>query len=255
MSIKRMLPEFKMLASSGKILGVSPLFKFGKNPDIDTGSVPEDIISLGGEKLFPTAASTISIVSDDAQDGVAGTGLQTVKLYGLDSDYNEINEEVTMTGLTPVVTTSSFLRVYRMYGTLAGSDQRAAGNIIATHDEGNISEILLGNGQSQDATYTVPAGHILLVDRLIASLERSSSGAAAELHFEIKSFGSNTWREQADVSLAASGSSFVQRDTDLWFPVPEKTDIRVHCSFVATNNTRLTASFDGFLIDLDTFAW
>jgi len=255
MSFKRMLPEFKMLASAGKIIGVSPVFKFGKNNDIDTSSVPEDILSLGGEKLFPNAASTLSIVSDDANDTDGGTGINIIKIYGLNSEYEIIEEELTMNGITPAVTSNTFLRVTRMYGTLAGTSTRAAGNIIATHNEGNIAEILAGDGQSADATYTVPKDHLFMVDRLTASLERSSTGAAAEIHFEIKSFGSNVWREQADISLSAQGSSFVQRDTELWFPIPEKTDVRVHVTYVATNNARISGAFDGLLIDLTKFAW
>lgn len=255
MSNKRFLPEFKMLVSTGKVYGASTVFKFGKNQDVDTGTTPEDVISWSGLKLFPNAASTISVVSTATTDTTGGTGINTLRLYGLDADYNPVEEEVTMNGTTPVVTTNSFLRITRMYGTLAGSTQRADGTISATHSEGLISEIEIGDGQSGDCTYTVPAGHQLLVDRLTASLERSATGAAAEIHFEVKFYGENVWREQADVSLSAQGSSFVQRDTDLWFVIPEKTDVRVHISAVATNNTQITASFDAILVNTTRFAW
>lgn len=255
MSYKRHLPDFLMLVSAGLIPGVSALFKFGKNQDIDTGTAPEDIISGGGDKLFPTAASTISTASSSASDGVGGTGIRSVVIEGLDSNYDIISEEILLNGVTPVVSTKSFLRVNRMYGTLSGSNQKAVGTIDATHSEGIISEIPIGDGQSSDATYTVPRNHVLLVDRFTASLERSSAGAAAEIHFEIKLFEQNTWREQADVSIAASGSSYIQRDTELWFRAPEKADVRIHASQVASNNTFIAASFDGLLIDLGVFAW
>jgi hypothetical protein len=255
MSNDRHYPDFLFLASAGLIKGVSPLFKFGENPDIDTASVPEDINSLGGIKLFPTAASTISLVSDSAQDAVSGTGLSSVNVIGLDANYDALEEVVTMTGATPVVTTGEFLRVNALEGLLAGSDQRATGNIIATHSEGNIGEILLNHGHSLDVSYTVPAGHKLMIDRLKASLERTAAGAGAEIHFEIKVFGTNTWKEVATVSISAAGSSFVERDTDLWLPIAAKTDVRMHVSQVATNNTAISAAYDGLLVNLDEFAW
>ena len=251
----RQYPDFKMRASAGLIEGVSTIFKFGKNQDVDTGTTPEDIHTLGGEKLFPTATSTLSIVSDSSDDATGGTGINTIKVEGLDINYDFLSEEIDLNGLTPVVTNSSFYRVNRAYGVLSGTGQKAAGTITLTHSQGAITEIPVGDGQSSDCTYTVPRNHLLLVDRFTASLERSGSGAGAEIHFEILLYGQNTWREQADASLAASGTSYIQRDTDLWFPIVEKSDVRIHVSQVATNNTFIAASFDGFVIDLAKFAW
>lgn len=255
MAHNRLFPDFLIRASAGKILGVSPLFKFGQNYDIDTGTLPEDIISWGGYKLFPTTSSTVSIVSSNAQDGVAGTGIQTLSIEGLDSEYNIISEEIILNGVTPVVTTNSYYRVYRMKGTLAGSNQRAEGDITATHSEGVISEVVSSTGQSQDCTYTVPANHTLLLDRMKASIERTNAGAGAEIHFEIMNEGTNVWRELASLSIIASGTSYAIRDTDMWLPIPEKTDIRIHCSQVATNNTSVACAFEGLLIDNTKFAW
>jgi len=251
----RQFPDFMMRVSAGKVQGASLLFKFGRNEDIDTTTTPEDVHSLGGVKLFPVAASTLSIVSTSAQDGVAGTGIQQLVVEGLDSSYNLISETIITNGLTPVITVNTYLRVYRMQGILSGTSKDAIGNIIATHSEGAISEIEATRGQSADCTYTVPAGHTLLVDRLTASLERTASGAGAELHFEIKIFGTNTWTEKADISVAASGTSYLVRDSDLWFPVQEKTDIRIHIQSVSTNNTAVSASFDAILINNGIFAW
>ena len=252
--MKRMLPDFKLSVSAGRISGASTVFKFGKNQDISS-SGNEDVISWGGLKLFPTAASTLSIASSTVNDDDGGTGINKIRIYGLDANYLEVTEEITLNGTSAVVTSNSYLRVTRMYGTLAGSVQRADGNIIATHDEGIISEIVAGDGQSADATYTVPANHVLMIDRIAASLERSATGAGAEIHFEIKLFGENTWREQADISLAASGTSHMTRDTDLWYSVPEKADVRLYVSNANTNSTHIAASFDAILIDLDNFAW
>ena len=256
MSNIRQYPDFLMRASAGLVFGITPLFKFGENQDIDTATAPEDIIAQGGSKLFPTTASTISTVSTSAEDAeTTGTGLHILTIVGLDVDYNILEEDIILTGVTPVVTSGSFLRVDRIFASHAGSSQAAVGTITATHDEGTISIITPGHGQTQDAVYTVPEGHLLLIDRFKSSIERTSAGAGAEIHFEIRAFGTNVWREQATVSVSASGSSFVERDTSLWFSVPAKTDVRMRCTQVAANNTALTAAFDGLLIDLGKVAW
>lgn len=247
--------NFILKASAGLIAGVSTVFKFGRNSDIDTGSTPEDVIPQGGDKLFPTTSSTLSIVSTSTQDGVGGTGIQTMVVEGLDSDFNQQSETIIMNGTTPVITTLSYFRSSRMYGTLSGSNQRAVGDIIATHSEGLLVQIETGGGQTLDCTYTVPANHVLLLERLLASLERTSSGAGAEVHFDICINGGNTWRSQATLSIAAAGSSFVERSTDMFFMIPAKTDIKMRVNQVATNNTVIAGSFEGFLIDLGLFQW
>lgn len=252
----RQFPDFMMRACAGLIEGVSPLFKFGENKDIDTASVPEDVISGGGIKLFPTAASTVSIVSSSVQDILTtGTGLHSLHIQGLDSNFDQIEESIDLNGTTPVITTKSYLRIHRAYGYQGGSGEAAAGDITLTHDEGTISMITAGHGQTQDATYTVPRDHLILIDRIKASLERTAGGAGAEVHLDIRLPDTSVWREQATVSIAAGGSSFVERDTDLWFPVVEKTDMRIRVTQVATNNTAISAAFDALLIDLSLFSW
>jgi len=253
-SADRHQASFEMLASAGLIKGIDVLFKFGLNSNIDTGTTPQDIISLGGSKLFPISASTISLVSDSAQDSPSGTGLREILVNGLDSNFALISETIETDGLAPVVTNKEFFRVCRLSGTLGGSSQQAVGNIVATHSEGAISQILANYGESLDACYTVPRGHILLIDRLKASIERTQSGAGAEIHFEIKTNGQNVWQEKSTLSVSASGSSFVERDTSLWFPVPEETDLRIRVETVETNNTSISAAFDGLLINLSEYA-
>lgn len=245
--------DFLFKISAGQVYGASPFFKFGENPDIDTGTAPEDIISQGGDKLFPSTVSTISIVSTSAQDGVAGTGILTLKILGLDINYNLIEETITTNGLTPVVTTKEFLMVHRMYGLTAGTSKQAVGDLTATHNEGIISLILATHGQTLDCSYTVPTNHLLLLNTFGSSIERTASGAGAHVHFNMCDFNSNVWRNQATASTATSGTSFAQRDAGVWFPVQEKTSIKLTVETVETNNTIVAGFFDGVLLDLTKF--
>lgn len=246
-------PNFEFLASAGKIKGITPFFKFGENPDIDTATDPEDVHSLGGDKLFPTAASTISVASTDANDTDGGSGAHNLYISGLDANYDYLLEEVRLNGTTPVVTSGSFLRVDRMYVT-EGAD--AIGTITATHSEGAIAAISAGESQSLIACYSVPRNHILLLNSFTAAIINKQSAASVEAHFEIRFFGQDTFRVQQNIALIAQGTSGRTRSADdIWFPVPEKSDIRIRAHSVTSNDTGVVAAFNGYLINNSTFSW
>lgn len=78
--------------------------KFGYNPDVDIGT--EYIWANGGLWVPPTQARVHNIVSTDANDnGTGTTGALTLRIFGLDTNYNEINEDITLNGQTIVATT------------------------------------------------------------------------------------------------------------------------------------------------------
>jgi hypothetical protein len=86
---------------------------------------------------------------------------------GLDGDYHEISETVTLNGQTAVNTTLSYLRINRMIVRSAGSGGANAGIIYAgtgtvtTGVPANIYATINGDGSNQTlmALWTVPAGY------------------------------------------------------------------------------------------------
>ncbi len=107
---------------------------------------------------WPAAAATLSVVSTSADDAALGTGARTLLIKGLDANYLEIEETVTLNGLTPVVTTKEFLRGNAYEVASAGSGQKNAGAISITHGVNVIGGILAGKSRSAQSHYTVPAG-------------------------------------------------------------------------------------------------
>ena len=53
--------------------------------------------------IMPDTATTLSVVSTSAEDGVAGDGIITLLLQGLDQNFEPITDEITMNGTTPVL--------------------------------------------------------------------------------------------------------------------------------------------------------
>lgn len=60
---------------------------------------------------FPSSAITLGIASSSINDTSAGSGAQSLQIVGLDADYNEIFEIISLNGQTEVNSTKEFLRV------------------------------------------------------------------------------------------------------------------------------------------------
>jgi len=108
---------------------------------------------------FPSSATTMSMVSTATYDVNA-----VVAINGLDSNWNQINESVTLNGTTPVATTNSFLRINGMTMTSPGSGQTSNAGIITSKSSAvTYSQINATIGKTQTGIYTVPSGFTFFV--------------------------------------------------------------------------------------------
>lgn len=125
-----------LMSSMGLVEDTQIIHKFGRNPSIT--SVPESI--WDESTLYPWSAfstpSTLSIVSTSDQDKVGGTGAYTMNVVGLDANFNWLDEVVNLNGLTPVLTTNVFARVFRMNVATASAGTAISGifNLIITKE-------------------------------------------------------------------------------------------------------------------------
>ena len=108
----------------------------------------------------------MQVSSSDVDDDDGDTGARSVEIEGLDGDYNEISEIVTMNGQSQVATANTYLRVHRMKVLTAGSSGQNEGIIyIGTGSPTNgkpstvYGLIEANENQTLMAMYTVPAGH------------------------------------------------------------------------------------------------
>lgn len=163
-TVVAIIPEstYMLDISKGNIPGTKTEFKFGRSAVI---TAVESIVWDGaGNYTFLTAAETMDIVSDSADDTLLGAGARTIVIYGLDADYLEISEVIEMDGLNPVTTQKEYLRVYRMLvlesGTNDPINDANKGNITAISSDTTTlqAKMLINNGQTLMLVYTVPAG-------------------------------------------------------------------------------------------------
>jgi hypothetical protein len=145
--------QFDLQVGRGEIQGHQSVFLFGYSASITNAAfIPawENTAAY----TYPASAVAMSIVSTSASD----TAVQII-IYGLDSNYKQINETVLLTGTTPVVTTTLFFRVNQL--DVLPDSVNPVGVITAKNGGVTYGQIAVDTGQSNMSVYTVPAGYTL----------------------------------------------------------------------------------------------
>ena len=223
----------------GHIPTVSHLYKFGYNPAL----VNTEETIWGGSNLYtyPSSASVLALTSTSSSDA----GLQ-VTVIGLDQDWIERKETITLDGTDPSVTgvntETTFIRVYRMYNP---NSTAYTGNILAKISSTTHAQITAGNDQTLMAVYSVPAGKTLYLTR--GSISHGSDDKTAFITGKllVRNFG-GVFRTQNIQNL---NNAFLDFDWEVPLKIPAKSDIecRAVCSKNQTN--AVSATFEGVLID------
>jgi|DEB0MinimDraft_6_1074348.scaffolds.fasta_scaffold36496_1 hypothetical protein len=223
---------FELQVSRGQIAYHKPLFKFGNNASV--GNSLETIWSEGGLYVYPPSASVMTVSSSSTADTSAGTGARTVTVFGLDADYNEISETVTLNGQTAVNTTKSYLRVNRMIVRSAGSGGANAGVIytgtgtITSGVPANVYASIngvTGSNQSLMALWTVPSGYTAyLLQYDISNGTTSNTPAVCKMILAVRPYGEVF--QSKDVKSLTTGMH-VEETFSVPVKVAEKSDIEV----------------------------
>jgi len=108
---------FELQVARGQIENHKTIFKFGFNPDVD--GAEETIWDVGGLYAYPSSA-VVMTVTTDAGSPATDNGVK-VTIQGLDEDYNEVSEEVTLAGAGTATTIQTFLRIFRAF--VSGSQE------------------------------------------------------------------------------------------------------------------------------------
>lgn len=230
---------FNLQVARGQIAYHESIYKFGNNPEV-ADSI-ETIWPQGGLYSYLSAATVLTVSSSSTDDTSVGTGARTVELFGLDGDYNEISEVVTLNGQTAVNTTQSYLRINRMIVRSAGSGGANAGIIYAgtgtvtTGVPANIYATINGDGSNQTlmALWTIPAGYTgYLMQYDVSNGTTSNTPAVCKLLLVARPYGEVF--QTKDIKSLTTGMHI---ENTLIIPVEfaEKTDIEVRA--VSSSNS------------------
>ena len=227
----------KMAVANNEVAGVKSIFKFGFNSDVN--GTEETIWDQGGIYSYPTSAIQIKVSSTSANDAAAGTGARTMTVVGLDGNYNEAQETVSLNGQTEVLTDTTFIRVFRAFVETAGSSGTAAGDIYMGNGvvSGGVpatvyAKISLGENQTLMALWTVPAGYTGYLTKIDLGTGTPNNNQYINARIIQRAFG-GVFRTATKITLQTGGNI-------LNFPapivLPEKTDIEARAVSSGSSN-------------------
>jgi len=228
---------FELQVARNQIQGHRNVTVFGFNPDVDTTQV--SVWPLPSLITFPSSALQMTVSSTSANDTSAGTGARTVVVQGLDANYNEVTETVTMNGQTAVTMTTAMLRVNYAYVATAGSGNSAAGDIyIGT---GTVTSgvpatpydiIKFDYNNTTTGSYTVPAGYTAYVSQGLFSA--GQAGGSNQVQGRLLSRGVDNIRRTAAITSLNNGVANYVFEYPL--AIPEKTTLEATAIGSSNNN-------------------
>lgn len=238
--------------AAGRFQGFSIVNKFGTNADIDTASVPEDIWEGGGTYTgFPSDLELVEVLSSSADDASAGTGARTIRIMGLDANYDVLSETVTLNGTTPVDTVAQFRRVHTATVLSAGAGGVNAGTITVRHTTTTANVFLSvqpGRNQSNCSAYTVPAGYTAYMRNMhcaIRGTAQANTPGAAEGQIWTRAFGL-PFRSRRPFIVSSSYRMYDDIYGGLVFT--EKSDIILRITAASGDNTSVNGGYDLILV-------
>lgn len=216
----------------GHYLNVTPLHIFGFNRTIAT-SFETIFNDGGGVYTFPSSALVLSLVSSAADTCV-------VCVYGLDADWLEISENVTLTGTTPVTTTNSFFRVNGAY-VVSGTQ---SGDVSITNNGTKYAYIEAGTGVSQacilstSATKSAYITDVTFTSGTVNSNKYLTGRAYLKQYgMTVQNFWQSTWAEgQISFNLSVP------------FRLAPKSDFMIEAKSSSSEN-EIAVYMNGFVID------
>jgi len=223
---------FELQVSRGQIPGHYRLHKFGFNSLINENE--ETIWDAGGLYVYPSSAVKMTATSTD---GANDEDVQ-VTIQGLDADYNQISETVTLDGSGTQETNAFFLRVFRAF--IAGS-QEPSGTINITNTGTTYARITLGENQTLMALWTVPAGYTAYLFQKDVTCLTEANNKFGTIKLVTREFG-GVFRTKDKYSVQ-NGHTEISYFTPI--PIPEKTDIEARAIGSSSNAAlHVSSSFD-----------
>jgi len=231
----------ELLIAEGLVNGCSVVNKFGRNSDIDTGSVPEDLWNGGGVYTgFPTGEPEEFVAfSSSASD----TGVLTFSYLPDFSATEWLSASVTLNGTTTVNTGITGVRMHTARYNNGSATSFNVGEITVRHitTTANVFSVMpIGRSQTNICAYTIPAGSTGYVRRLFARVIGSNTGQVdGALWVRLQGESPRLRRPFS----ATTGSSFEERPYG-GLAIPAGADVSIRVSNTSANNLDVIGGFD-----------
>ena len=220
----------------GLINNFSGIHKYGLNTAVGSSDF-ETIWDGNNTYTYPSSAGTATATSSDTSSDNTGT----VKIFGLDSNYDLAEETLTIGGSAG---TTSFIRVFRALMVSANTGNTNVGTITITVSSTTVAQIRAGYGQTLMCVYTIPR-------KYNAYLMQIDLGSSKDLENEIRFISKeidngNVWNTKAFITTRGG---FVEKNYAVPVKFTEKTDLELVAKASATSS--VSAGFELILEKVD----
>jgi hypothetical protein len=157
MSYLKYLNDEKLNTARGLVRDAEVRNIFGFNEDLGTEYIP--LWENNTAYTYPTSNTTMGITSTDPTDSC------TIRVIGLDSNYDIVAENVSVSGTANNVLSTPFFRVNDLI-TIAGNT--ANGTITLENGSTVFGQINPRIGKNQASIFTVPRGYKFYLNRIDA---------------------------------------------------------------------------------------
>lgn len=212
---------YGVLVARGDFQKIEGVEKFGYNGAVGTSF--ETVWTGGGDYAgFITSAGTATVTSSDTASDNGGT----VLVSGLDSNYDQVSETLTIGGSA---STTSFIRIFRAQLKTATTGDSNVGTITVTVGATTMAQIEPAYGQTLMSVYTVPRNYRAYLINLDIG---NSKDLELETVYRTKEVSNgNVWATKAFIT---SRGGFTVKDFLLPSIINEKTDIEIRAKGSAT---------------------
>jgi len=227
--------------------------KFGTHDDVDGDTSNEAIWSyadIAGDYIFPSDSGEVMYISSNsALDQVS------VTVQGLDADFKEKEQTITLQGQTRLTLNGTWSRINRIIN-IDNSD--LSGNVFVYTNGANTlgipdtastvkGIIEIGNNQTMQAIYTVPINRHLHLSHYHLSCDAKNTNTNANLTIKlvVRPKGS-VFKTQEIIALSNSSPSVIGLDMPL--PIPPGSDVMYKVVSSTNNDMHVHCVFEGMLL-------
>lgn len=243
------LPKIRGLEVAGGVFSnISGVTKFGHA--LAVGSTLVTVWSLTTIYVYPLGATVMTLSSSSTDDDGGGTGARTVNVIGLDGDWVEVEQLLTLDGQAGVTIPTALRRVYRIEVLTAGSIGSnegilyvGSGAIASGVPANKFAVVEVGVNQTLMTPYTVPAGKRGFITAVYASLGGAKD---LDLFLLVRKPGEVFRVRRADHVRSAVMTIPLGLPIG---PIPAMSDIEMRATVDAAS-VDVAASYDILLVDV-----
>lgn len=237
----------------GRIKGHSGIGKFGAGISA-TGGGFSGVWDVDGTMYpFPASGSAdlVHFSGTVAEDHMSGVAARKIRIFGVDENWNYVDEIVEMSGVALQYSVNKYARVYRAFTTEVGSLDTNSGTISIqlSGTSTTLARIKSGNGQTLMAWFPIAKGYEgeLISASVSVIADNNSAAKASKFNLMVRSHsivaGSEVFHGAIVKGILGVKDSVYDRGFTFPLPLEERSEVYILSNAVGAS-TFVTATFD-----------